>query len=524
VLKRGFSVGLFFASLAFLRLEIASTLNLAPAKALRLGMFAGMLNDLSAGLALLAIAALWRTVFGGSGRPIWTGLSAFLFVANLANTIYFRFFSTRLDWWVVVHHWRDLFTVSDSAGTLGVTPRVVLAVISFGASMVMLWRHAPPSYAWPIRPLLRGRLAGATIALEILLVAAAAQIKPIANKWDRTTSVILTDQILSVWVHTWFKIRTVEFEDNRFERRKALKEALPAAFSGGDNPAEVLAAFRDWPKPANSEKPSAISHQPGTDGSPPALALHSPSFISHPSSRLPGANAVRLVPTDPAWPLLSRVEIDKDDTQALRDHLGMPRDRPLNFMVFFDAAGRVVSWGEPLIAGLEYNRVGPFIIGLVSLGSVVAHTAVLLVFQMGQPRIFFSMSRDGLLPAYFARVHPRFKTPHVTTIWTGVFVALLSAFCNIDEMANLCNIGTLFAFVLVCGGVIILRFREPQRPRPFRAPFGIASPILGILFCLFLMHGLDRVTWWRFVIWLAIGLVIYALYGFRRSRIQKAKS
>ena len=175
---------------------------------------------------------------------------------------------------------------------------------------------------------------------------------------------------------------------------------------------------------------------------------------------------------------------------------------------------------EPLIVGLEYNHVNHWLIGLVSLGSVAAHTAVLLVFQMGQPRIFFSMSRDGLLPPYFARVHPRFKTPHITTIWTGVFVAILSAFCNINEMADLCNIGTLFAFVLVCLGVIILRVKDPNRHRPFRAPGGFWSPILGICFCLFLMTGLGFVTWIRFFGWLAIGIVIYFLYSYKHSRLR----
>ncbi|MFA6316588.1 MAG: amino acid permease [Elusimicrobiota bacterium] len=175
---------------------------------------------------------------------------------------------------------------------------------------------------------------------------------------------------------------------------------------------------------------------------------------------------------------------------------------------------------EPLVAGLEYNHVSPWIVGLVSLGAVVANTAVLLVFQMGQPRIFFSMSRDGLLPPYFARVHPRFRTPHVTTIWTGIVVAALSAFCNIDEMANLCNIGTLFAFVLVCAGVIILRRKDPDRPRPFKVPGGVVTPILGILFCLLLMNGLDTITWLRFGAWLVIGLVIYFAYGFKRSALK----
>ncbi len=178
---------------------------------------------------------------------------------------------------------------------------------------------------------------------------------------------------------------------------------------------------------------------------------------------------------------------------------------------------------EPLVAGLEYNQVASWLIAVISLGSVIAHTAVLLVFQMGQPRIFFSMSRDGLLPPYFSKVHKRFRTPYVTTIWTGVAVAGLAAFCNIDEMANLCNIGTLFAFILACAGVIILRIREPNRERPFKVPGGIVSASLGILFCIWLVFGLDKITWMRFVIWLAVGAVIYFAYGIKRSRIGARK-
>ncbi|OGR57778.1 MAG: hypothetical protein A2X36_03420 [Elusimicrobia bacterium GWA2_69_24] len=177
---------------------------------------------------------------------------------------------------------------------------------------------------------------------------------------------------------------------------------------------------------------------------------------------------------------------------------------------------------EPLIVGLEYNHVSNWLIGLVALGSVIAQTAVLLVFQLGQPRIFFAMSRDGLLPPHFCKVHPRFGTPHITTFWTGVVVATLSAFCNLDEMANLCNIGTLFAFVLVCAGVIILRYTDPDRHRPFRVPGGIVLPVCGILFCVFLMGGLDWVTWVRFFLWLAVGIVIYMLYGRKHSRLNAA--
>ena len=180
---------------------------------------------------------------------------------------------------------------------------------------------------------------------------------------------------------------------------------------------------------------------------------------------------------------------------------------------------------EPLTMALQYADIGRWehvFVGIVALGSVVAHTAVLLVFQMGQPRIFFSMARDGLLPPSFAKVHPRFRTPHVTTILTGVVVAGCAMFTSIDEMVDLTNIGTLFAFVLVCIGILILRKRDPDRPRAFRTPWVPAVPILGVCSCLYLMLGLPWITWVRFGLWLALGLVIYFCYGYRRSGLRVA--
>ncbi len=175
---------------------------------------------------------------------------------------------------------------------------------------------------------------------------------------------------------------------------------------------------------------------------------------------------------------------------------------------------------EPLVAGLQYNGVGNWAVAIISFGAVISTTAVLLVFQMGQPRIFFSMSRDGLLPKSFAKVHDKYKTPHITTVWTGVFVGGLAAVSNIDEMANLCNIGTLFAFIIVCAGVIVLRIKDPSRERPFKAPGGFVTPALGIAFCLYLIMGLDKITWLRFLVWLLIGIVIYIFYGYKNSRLR----
>ena len=178
---------------------------------------------------------------------------------------------------------------------------------------------------------------------------------------------------------------------------------------------------------------------------------------------------------------------------------------------------------EPMITALALADGSPKLLSIsrliVSLGAVVAMSSVLLVFQLGQPRIFMSMSRDGLLPPFLARVHPRFKTPYVGTIITGLFVATFAAFANIAEVVDLTNIGTLFAFVLVSAGVIVLRRLEPDRPRPFRAPLVPLTPIISIVTCLYLMLQLPKLTWIRFGIWLVIGLFVYLFYGMRHSRL-----
>jgi len=161
----------------------------------------------------------------------------------------------------------------------------------------------------------------------------------------------------------------------------------------------------------------------------------------------------------------------------------------------------------------------PWAQALISAGALAGLTSVLLVFQLGQPRIFMAMARDGLLPSYFAKIHPRFRTPHITTIWTGVVVGGVAMLTDIGSLADLTNIGTLFAFILVCLGVIILRRKDATRPRPFRVPLVPIFPLLGVLFCFVLMLSLPLETWGRFVVWLIIGLSIYFLYSVRHSRL-----
>jgi APA family basic amino acid/polyamine antiporter len=174
---------------------------------------------------------------------------------------------------------------------------------------------------------------------------------------------------------------------------------------------------------------------------------------------------------------------------------------------------------DPLARALElagFKTVGWF----VALGAAISMSAVLLVFQYGQPRIFFSMARDGLLPKWAARVHPVTRIPATTTIITGVFVASWALIGDAAETYDLTNIGTLFAFMLVSIGVLVLRHTEPDRPRPFRVPLVWPVTLLSATGCVYIMYGLPHTAWTRFLIWLVLGLVLYFSYGFRNSRLR----
>ena len=160
---------------------------------------------------------------------------------------------------------------------------------------------------------------------------------------------------------------------------------------------------------------------------------------------------------------------------------------------------------------------------LVSAGAAAGITSVLLVLLMSQPRIFFAMSRDGLLPTGVSKVHPRFGTPHITTIITGVIVALVAGVLQIQVVGEMTSIGTLFAFIVVCASVLRLRVKRPDAHRPFRVPGGPIVPILGIVSCAYLMLSLPVITWVRFLVWLNLGLAIYWFYGRTHSPLASAE-
>src|SRR3954451_22353662 len=181
---------------------------------------------------------------------------------------------------------------------------------------------------------------------------------------------------------------------------------------------------------------------------------------------------------------------------------------------------KALDVGDPVAVGIDATGVvwGSL---LVKIGAVFGLATVMLVMLLGQSRVFFSMSRDGLLPKWASDIHPKFRTPWITTIVFGAFAAIMPAFFNIEVLSELVNIGTLLAFTIVWAGVWVLRVRHPHMERPFKTPLVPLVPILGVLSALYLMSRLKMITWVVMISWLVVGLIIYFSYSIRHSKVQQ---